>query len=122
MNIEEIRNYCIGLPGVTEGFPFDETTLVFKVNGKMFALTDLEDKEWISLKCEPEYAETLRAEHSEIEGAYHMNKKYWNMVNLQGNLHNNFITLLINHSYNEVVKKLTKKERESLPVLQEPER
>lgn len=117
MNIEEIRDYCLSLPGTEEGFPFDETTLVFKVKGKMFALTDLEHNEWLSLKCEPEYAQALRAEHTEIEPAYHMNKRLWNQVNVKGNLSNDFIVNLINHSYNEVVKKMTKKDREGLPML-----
>ncbi|MCQ2192808.1 MAG: MmcQ/YjbR family DNA-binding protein [Paludibacteraceae bacterium] len=121
MNIEEIRDYCLSLPETNESFPFDETTLVFKVKGKMFAMTDLEHTEWLSVKCEPEYAQELRAKYTEIEGAYHMNKKYWNQINVQGSLNTNFVEKLINHSYNEVVKKMPKKERENLPFLDESE-
>jgi predicted DNA-binding protein (MmcQ/YjbR family) len=75
MNIEEIREYCIAKPGVTESFPFNDTALVFKVGGKMFALLDLsEDQRGISLKCDPELATELREQHPEVTGAYHFNK------------------------------------------------
>lgn len=75
MNIEKIREYCIAKPGVTEGFPFNDTALVFKVAGKMFALLDLsEESRGISLKCDPELAIELRERHPEVTGAYHFNK------------------------------------------------
>ena len=75
MNIEEIREYCISKPGVTEGFPFNDTALVFKVAGKMFALLDLsEDSRGISLKCDPELAIELREQHNEVTLAWHFNK------------------------------------------------
>ena len=75
MNIEEIREYCIAKPGVTEGFPFNDTALVFKVAGKMFALLDLsEDSRGISLKCDPELAIELREQHPEVTPAWHFNK------------------------------------------------
>jgi predicted DNA-binding protein (MmcQ/YjbR family) len=75
MNNEEIREYCISKPGVTEGFPFNDTALVFKVAGKMFALLDLsEDARGISLKCDPEHAIELREQHPEVTGAWHFNK------------------------------------------------
>ena len=75
MNIEEIREYCISKPGVTEGFPFNDTALVFKVAGKMFALLDLsEDSRGISLKCDPELAIELREQHPEVTPAWHFNK------------------------------------------------
>ena len=75
MNVEEIRKYCISKPGVTEGFPFDDTALVFKVAGKMFALLDLsDDSRGISLKCDPELAIELREQHYEVTPAYHFNK------------------------------------------------
>ena len=85
MNVEELRTYCISKKGVTEEFPFDESTLVFKVMGKMFALTGLNDEEQtVNLKCEPEYAIELREEYSDdILPGYHMNKKYWNTVNYE---------------------------------------
>ena len=75
MNIEEIREYCIAKPDVTEGFPFNDTAIVFKVAGKMFALLDLsEDSRGITLKCDPERAMELRERHSEVTPAYHFNK------------------------------------------------
>lgn len=112
MNIEEVREYCLSLPQVTEDFPFDETTLVFRIAGKIFAMVDLENTEWFVLKCEPEYALDLREKYPEISGAWHMNKKYWNQLNLFGTLSDKLIQDLIRHSYNEVIKKLPKKIRE----------
>lgn len=112
MNIEEVRDYCLSLPQVTEDFPFDETTLVFRIEGKIFAMVDLENTEWFVLKCEPEYALDLREKYPEISGAWHMNKKYWNQLNLFGTLSDKLIQDLIRHSYNEVIKKLPKKIRE----------
>jgi len=80
MNIEEIREYCISKPGVTEGFPFNETALVFKVAGKMFALLDLsEHSKGISLKCDPQLAVELREQHPEVTPAYHFNKVIMNL-------------------------------------------
>lgn len=109
MNIEEVRDYCLSLPQVTEDFPFDETTLVFRIERKIFAMVDLENTEWFVLKCDPEYALDLRERHSEISGAWHMNKKYWNQLNLFGALQDELIKHLIRHSYNEVVKKLPRR-------------
>ena len=111
MDIETLREYCLSLPLATEDMPFDETTLVFRVLGKIFAMIDLDRPQWVSLKCNPDYALVLRDEHDEITGAWHMNKKYWNYVNLEGRLENGFIPGLVRHSYSEVVKKLTLKER-----------
>lgn len=111
MNIESLREYCLSLPLVTEDFPFDETTLVFRVVGKIFAMTDLDRPDMVSLKCNPDYALQLREEHAEISGAWHMNKKYWNQVNLSGHLEDELVQGLVRHSYAEVVKKLTRKER-----------
>ncbi len=119
MNIEEVRNYCLSKPGSSEGLPFDEETLVFKVMGKMFALLPLEKRSCISLKCDPEYAIELREKHpGMIEGAYHMNKKHWNMVELEGNLERELILALVDHSYDLVVAKLKKAQREELSKLQ----
>jgi predicted DNA-binding protein (MmcQ/YjbR family) len=86
MNIESVREYCLSLPLVTEDFPFDEQTLVFRILGKIFACVDLERPEWVTMKCNADYALELREEHPEIEGAWHWNKKYWNQVNLYGTL------------------------------------
>ena len=111
MNVESLREYCLSLPLATEDFPFDETTLMFRVVGKIFAMLDLERPDVVSLKCNPDYALQLREEHPEISGAWHMNKKYWNQVNLSGHLEDELVQGLVRHSYAEVVKKLTRKER-----------
>lgn len=114
MNIEELREYCISKKGVTECFPFDEVTLVFKVMGKMFALTNLDGPTTINLKCDPDRAIELREQYPDILPGYHMNKVHWNTVNVQGSLSNQMITELIDHSYDLVVKSLTRKLREEL--------
>lgn len=118
MDIEKIREYCLQKKGVTESFPFDEVSLVMKVMGKMFALLDLESCNSISLKCEPGYAVELREQYAAIEGAYHFNKKYWNQVALNSDAGSRLICELIDHSYNEVIKKFTRKlraEYDSMP-------
>jgi predicted DNA-binding protein (MmcQ/YjbR family) len=114
MNIEELREYCISKKGATECFPFDEATLVFKVMEKMFALTDLNNPTTVNLKCNPERAIELREQYSDIAPGYHMSKVHWNTVNLQGSLTNTMIKELIDHSYELVVKSLTRKQREIL--------
>ncbi|MBK3515927.1 MmcQ/YjbR family DNA-binding protein [Carboxylicivirga marina] len=112
MNIEEFREYCIAKPAVTEEFPFDEVTLVFKVAGKMFALTSLDKEFYMNLKCEPERAIELREKHTAIKPGWHMNKKHWNSVYADGTLKDDLIRELIDHSYELIVKSLTKKVRE----------
>jgi len=119
MNIEQLNNYCLNKKGVTEDFPFDEDTLVFKVLGKLFALTSLNSWETgnpsINLKCDPDYAEELRAEYDSIEPGYHMSKIHWNTIKLSsGELQPKFILELIDHSYDMVVKGMTKKMRDTL--------
>jgi predicted DNA-binding protein (MmcQ/YjbR family) len=115
MNIEEIREYCISKPGVTEGFPFNDTALVFKVAGKMFALLDLsEEARGISLKCDPELAIELREQHSEVTPAYHFNKQHWNGVDINGSVSNTMLKEWIDHSYTIVLDSLPKSKRESL--------
>ena len=112
MNVESIRDYCLSLPAATEYFPFDETTLAFRVVDKIFAMIDLEDTQWFVLKCAPDYALELRDRHPEITGAWHMNKKHWNQIDLEGLLPDELILKLIRHSYDLVVKKLPRKTRE----------
>src|SRR5690554_1217963 len=114
MNIEEYYHFCRSLPGTTEDFPFGKDTLIFKVMGKMFALTDIEKFESINLKCDPMEALELRAVHEEIKPGYHMNKKHWNTVQTQGSLGDDFIKKLIKDSYNLVVSKLPKKDQKLL--------
>ncbi|UII24162.1 MmcQ/YjbR family DNA-binding protein [Fulvivirga ligni] len=118
MNIEWFRDYCISLKGVTEEFPFGEETLVFKVMGKMFALTDVDLFTSVNLKCDPEKAVQLREQHAAIQPGYHMNKNHWNTVLMDGTLSDKFVKELINDSYTLVVSGLTKKlkgELEKLP-------
>lgn len=114
MNIEEFREYCIAKPFVTEGFPFDEKTLVFKVAGKMFALTGVDSFNFINLKCDPERAIDLRETFSGITAGYHMSKKHWNSVATQQGIPNKLIFELIDHSYDLVFNSLTKKVRDGL--------
>ena len=115
MNIEEIREYCIAKPEVTEEFPFNETALVFKVAGKMFALLDLsEDSRGISLKCDPKLAIELRELHPEVTPAWHFNKQHWNGVNFKGSISNSQLKEWIDHSYAIVVDSLPKSKRETL--------
>ena len=108
MNIEAFRSYCIGKKGVTEEFPFDENTLVFKVMGKMFALTDLENFESVNLKCDPEKAVQLREEFPAVLPGYHMSKKHWNTVLMDGSIPDKLIKTWIDDSYNLVTVSLSK--------------
>ncbi len=112
MNIEEFRNYCLSKQEVTESFPFDDTTLVFKVANKIFSLTSIEGDFWINLKCNPDKAVELRQNYRAINPGYHMNKKHWNTINIDGSLSVEFIKELIDHSYELIVKSLPKKDRE----------
>ena len=114
MNIEELREYCLALNGVSEDFPFDETTLVFKVSGKMFCLTDLEDEFAIALKNDPEKNIELREEYSAVKPAYHMNKQHWNSIKVDGSMSDDMLKNLIDESYDLVVMKLTRKQQEEL--------
>lgn len=118
MNIEEFRNYCLQKKGVTEEFPFDKKTLVFKVMGKMFALTGLEKKPTaINLKCQPDNAIELREQYNEILPGFHMNKKHWNTVLIEERLPKALIKKLIDHSYDLVVKSLPIKLKQKLNEL-----
>ncbi|HLF50683.1 MmcQ/YjbR family DNA-binding protein [Flavobacterium sp.] len=113
MNIETYFEYCLSKKGVTEHFPFDEDTLVFKVGGKMFALSSLSQWEKgepsVNLKCDPEHAEELRAQYDDIKPGYHMSKIHWNTINVNKEVPDLLIKELIDHSYELVFKSLTKK-------------
>lgn len=117
MNIESYRSYCLSKKGVTEEFPFDESTLVFKVMGKMFALTDLEEFSGISLKTDPEEGADLREKYAFIQPAYHMNKKHWITVILDGQVPDRMLLHLTDKSYELVVSGLTKSQKLGLSVL-----
>lgn len=115
MNIEYIREYCLLKMGTSESFPFDESTLVFKVLDKMFFLTGLDRiPAQINLKCDPEYALELREQYEDITGGYHMSKKHWNTVMIEGELEDKLILSLIDHSYDLVVSAFTKKKKAEL--------
>lgn len=114
MNVESLRLYCISKKGVEETFPFDDTTLVFKVMGKMFALIPLESEDArINLKCDPDRAIELREEYPDwVLPGYHMSKTHWNTVIADDRLPHTLIIEWIDHSYELVVASLTKKLRE----------
>jgi len=114
MNIETLREYCLSKKGVTEGFPFDESTLVFKVMGKMFALTDLVDEFSINLKCDPEKAIELREMYASVQPGYHMSKKHWNTIYVDGSISDKLICEWIDDSYNLIVASLPAKVRNSM--------
>jgi predicted DNA-binding protein (MmcQ/YjbR family) len=114
-NLEELRAYCLAKPGAKETFPFDQETLVFKVLNKMFALCNIHGQPLrVNLKCEPELAVLLRQKYAAIETGYHMNKRHWNTVSLDGSIANEIIRELIDRSYELVVKSLKKADREAL--------
>lgn len=114
MHIEAFREYCLSLPGTTEEFPFGEETLVFKVGGKMYALTDVDLFESINLKCNPEKAVELRERYPAVQPGYHMNKKHWNTVLTDGSISDLLLQEWIKESYHLVIEGLPKKVRESL--------
>ncbi|MFP4025205.1 MAG: MmcQ/YjbR family DNA-binding protein [Thiohalospira sp.] len=115
MNIEDFRNYCLSKKGVTEELPFDETTLVYKVMGKMFALTDTEDDFSINLKCNPEKVIELREHYPDsVLPGYHMNKKHWNTILIDGKISDKKLYQWIDDSYQLVVEKLAKAQKQQL--------
>lgn len=111
MNLEQIRAHCLAKPGVEESFPFDAETLAMKVGGKLFLLTHIDQPVSINLKCDPELAIELREKFDTILPGYHMNKKHWNTVMLQGRYGPKEIISWIDHSYNLVFNALPKKIR-----------
>lgn len=117
MTFEEFVEYSIAKPGVQDDFPFGPDTLVFKVMGKMFALADAEDFQSINLKCDPELAVELREQYDAVRPGYHMNKTHWNTVTVNGDASDQKIYEWIDHSYDLVVKSLTKKQKEELKNL-----
>jgi len=114
MFLDEYRTFCLSLPSVSEGFPFDADTLVFKIGGKMFSLTNVESFKSVNLKCDPEKAIQLREEYSEVKPGYHMSKKHWNTVSTDSLISDELIYQWTKDSYELVVKSLTKKLRKEL--------
>ncbi len=117
MHIEEIREYCLGKAGVSESFPFDEVTLVFKVMGKMFLLASLDGDRSVNLKCDPETAIALREHYSSVLPGYHMDKRHWNTVLLDGSVSRSLLMEWIDHSYELVVAGLPAGKRVELKSL-----
>ncbi len=115
MNREELRDLCLTFRGSEETFPFGFETSVFKVAGKMFALSRLQaDPLSVSLKCEPLLAQQLRAAHTAITGGYHLNKRHWNTVALDGSLPATMIADMVEDSYDLVVSRLPRARRQAL--------
>jgi predicted DNA-binding protein (MmcQ/YjbR family) len=118
MNIEFIREYCLKKPEVTEGFPFGEDTLVFKVAGKIFLLASLDEIPLrLNLKCDPEKAIELREKYDSVLPGYHMNKSHWNTVIVDGSFSRNDLLEWIDDSYLLVVNSLKKKDTERIKIL-----
>jgi len=118
MHIEAFRAYCLAKKGVEETFPFDETTLVFKVMGKIFAITGLDHEDFrVNLKCDPQRAVELREQYPQIIPGWHSNKRHWNTVYFEDGLPEELLRELIDHSYELVVRGLRKKDREWLAQL-----
>jgi predicted DNA-binding protein (MmcQ/YjbR family) len=114
MDLEQFQEYCLSLASVTEEFPFGEQTLVYKVKGKIFALTNIDHFESVNLKCDPEEAEELRERYEGVTPGYHMNKKHWNTVRVDAGISKKLLYEWIKKSYDLVVASLPKKDRESL--------
>ena len=114
MNVEEIREYCLLKPEVSEGFPFDDTSLVFKVNQKIFAILSLDEPGSINLKCEPGRAVVLRERYSFVIPGYHMNKQHWNTILLQEITAGELLKQWIDDSYLLVVQSMSVKDRERI--------
>ena len=114
MTQEEFRDYCLRKKGATEDFPFDASTVVFKISGKIFAAADAASFERISLKCDPEIAIELRKKYPAVIPGYHFNKKHWNTVILDGSIPDNFIREMIDHSYEMVFKGLNRAEKQNV--------
>jgi predicted DNA-binding protein (MmcQ/YjbR family) len=114
MNIEFFRKYCLSKKGVTEEFPFDAETLVYKVMGKMFALTDLDTFESITLKVDPEEGEELREKYASVQPGYHMSKKHWITAKIDGSIPDKLLLKWVDNSYQLVASSLTKSQKSAL--------
>ena len=115
MGPARLRKRCLNMPGCEETFPFGPQTSVFKVAGKMFALSALKRRPLhVSLKCEPALAEQLRATHPAVSAGYHLNKRHWNTITLDGSLEDQFVRDLVEDSYDLVVSALPKRTQADL--------
>ena len=104
MDIIDFREYCISLPDVEETLPFDDTTLVYKVGGRMFAMVSLERADYFAVKCDPERAVILRDRYPQVTAGWHLNKRHWNDVRFDGRLDDEALRREIRHSYMLVVR------------------
>lgn len=112
MNVESFREYCLSKTGVSEGLPFGEDVLVFKVGGKIFALASLDEvPATANLKCDPDLALELRDRYEQVRPGYHMNKKHWNTVEIESGIPEPELRKMIDHSYDLVVRSLPKAKR-----------
>jgi len=115
MRSDQLRARCLAKVGAVEDFPFGEQVSVFKVGGKIFAISDLGgDPLEVSLKCDPELAEALRTQHSAIRTGYHLNKRHWNTVTLDGSLDDDEVDEMLDDSYDLVVASLSRGQRHGL--------
>jgi predicted DNA-binding protein (MmcQ/YjbR family) len=115
MDLESFREYCLNKPHVTEGTPFGEDVLVFKVAGKIFALAPLDElPARANLKCDPDLALEFRDRYEQVQPGYHMNKKHWNTVEIDSGIPEGELRRMIDHSYELVVKSLPKAARAKL--------
>ncbi len=114
MDVITYRDYCLSLPFTEETTPFDETTLVYKVGGKIYTLADMVDFRWVNVKCEPARALELRERYAEITPGFHMNKMHWNSVRVDGDLPDSFIRTMIRDSYLLIVYSLPRMRREEI--------
>ena len=117
MYLDELREYCLSKKGTSEGTPFGPDTLVFKVMNKMFAVTGIDEYEFVNLKCDPEYSAELREREIGIKPGWHMNKAHWNSVMADGTVSIKLFKELIDHSYDLIVQSLPKKVKEELDAL-----
>src|SRR5881275_2384587 len=123
MDIEAFREYCLTKPHVTEGLPFGPDVVVFKVAGKMFALASLDEvPATVNLKCDPDRALELRDRYEQVRPGYHMNKKHWNTVEIEGGIPEAELRKMIDHSYDLVVQGVPRASRSKIPHVAAPRR
>lgn len=114
MDLQGFQQFCLSFNGVTEEFPFDESTLVYKVSGKIFALSNVENFDFISLKCDPDDALAYRAAFESVKAGYHLNKRHWNTVTLTGEVPDQLLRDWIEASYRLAAAGLSAKLRKML--------
>ena len=123
MDLAAFREYCLRKRGATEGTPFGETVLVFKVAGKIFALAVLDEiPATVNMKCDPDLALALRDQYDQVQPGYHMNKKHWNTVEIDGGIPDGELRKMIDHSYDLVVQRLPRASRSTIPHVAAPRR